>query len=324
MQGYSGSYPAAFSAGHLLAALAAVLLGALHSPTAAAAKAALTLPEAQRLAIVRSRQLVAQDSAVTAAREMAVAARQLPDPVATLGVNNLPINGPDAWSLTRDFMTMTSVGVMQEFTRAEKREARTERYEREADKSRAERDDDALGSGGEDGAWLFDVRRFVRLHPVRRRHRPVLGALARARVSEPGAVTTPGAGVSLPLRVLMAFIVMYYQGVNANIMSLGGIAIAIGAMVDAAVVMIENAHKLAMTVVVIIAGLLPIIWGSGTGSEVMRRIAAPMVGGMITAPLLSMFVVPAAYLLIRWRAQRRARIARHAIEPRTTYGAAGG
>jgi Cu(I)/Ag(I) efflux system membrane protein CusA/SilA len=49
--------------------------------------------------------------------------------------------------------------------------------------------------------------------------------------------------VSLPLGVVMAFIVMYYQGVNANIMSLGGIAIAIGAMVDAAVVMIENAHK---------------------------------------------------------------------------------
>src|SRR5256712_3839329 len=49
--------------------------------------------------------------------------------------------------------------------------------------------------------------------------------------------------VSLPLGVLIGFIVMYYQGVNANIMSLGGIAIAIGAMVDAAVVMIENAHK---------------------------------------------------------------------------------
>jgi len=49
--------------------------------------------------------------------------------------------------------------------------------------------------------------------------------------------------VSLPLGVLAAFLVMYYQGVNANIMSLGGIAIAIGAMVDAAVVMIENAHK---------------------------------------------------------------------------------
>src|SRR5262245_44263478 len=49
--------------------------------------------------------------------------------------------------------------------------------------------------------------------------------------------------VSLPLGVLMAFIVMQYQGVNANIMSLGGIAIAIGAMVDAAIVMIENLHK---------------------------------------------------------------------------------
>jgi Cu(I)/Ag(I) efflux system membrane protein CusA/SilA len=49
--------------------------------------------------------------------------------------------------------------------------------------------------------------------------------------------------VSLPPGILAAYIVMYYQGVNANIMSLGGIAIAIGAMVDAAVVMIENTHK---------------------------------------------------------------------------------
>ena len=57
----------------------------------------------------------------------------------------------------------------------------------------------------------------------------------------------------------------------------------------------------AMTVAVIIAGLLPIMLGSGTGSEVMQRIAAPMVGGMITAPLLSMLVVPAAYLLIQRR-----------------------
>ncbi|MEN3295686.1 MAG: copper/silver efflux system protein, partial [Burkholderiales bacterium] len=49
--------------------------------------------------------------------------------------------------------------------------------------------------------------------------------------------------VTLPIGILVSFIVMYYQGVNANIMSLGGIAIAVGAMVDAAVVMIENAHK---------------------------------------------------------------------------------
>src|SRR5687768_2717809 len=57
----------------------------------------------------------------------------------------------------------------------------------------------------------------------------------------------------------------------------------------------------AMTVAVIIAGLAPIMWSEGTGSEIMQRIAAPMIGGMITAPLLSMFVVPAAYLLMRGR-----------------------
>ena len=61
----------------------------------------------------------------------------------------------------------------------------------------------------------------------------------------------------------------------------------------------------AMTVAVILAGLFPIMWGTGTGSEVMQRIAAPMVGGMITAPLLSMFVIPAAYLLMR-RARQKA------------------
>ena len=111
----------------------------LASSQAFATDAPLTLAEAQRRAIERSRQLAAQDFAVGAAREMSVAAAQLPDPVATLGVNNLPINGPDAWSLTRDFMTMTSVGVMQELTRAEKRQARAERFEREADKSLAEK-----------------------------------------------------------------------------------------------------------------------------------------------------------------------------------------
>ena len=55
----------------------------------------------------------------------------------------------------------------------------------------------------------------------------------------------------------------------------------------------------AMTVAVILAGLVPIVWGSGTGAEIMSRIAAPMLGGMITAPLLSLLVVPAAYALLR-------------------------
>jgi Cu(I)/Ag(I) efflux system membrane protein CusA/SilA len=62
----------------------------------------------------------------------------------------------------------------------------------------------------------------------------------------------------------------------------------------------------AMTVAVILAGLIPIMFGSGAGSEVMQRIAAPMVGGMITAPLLSLFVVPAAWLLLQVRKLQQA------------------
>ena len=65
----------------------------------------------------------------------------------------------------------------------------------------------------------------------------------------------------------------------------------------------------AMTVAVILAGLFPILIGTGTGSEVMSRIAAPMIGGMITAPLLSMLIIPAAYLLMR-RPRRKIEIGR--------------
>ncbi len=68
----------------------------------------------------------------------------------------------------------------------------------------------------------------------------------------------------------------------------------------------------AMTVAVILAGLLPILWSGGTGSEVMQRIAAPMVGGMITAPLLSMLVIPAVWLMIM-----RGRMARSATSVQT-------
>jgi outer membrane protein TolC len=116
-----------------------VVVAVILAVSPAAAQSSLTIEQAQRLAVERSRMIVAQDAAVTASREMAVAAGQLPDPVATIGVNNLPINGQDAWSFTADFMTMRSVGVMQEFTHSKKREARVERFEREADRSTAER-----------------------------------------------------------------------------------------------------------------------------------------------------------------------------------------
>jgi Cu(I)/Ag(I) efflux system membrane protein CusA/SilA len=56
-----------------------------------------------------------------------------------------------------------------------------------------------------------------------------------------------------------------------------------------------------MTVATIILALMPILWGHGTGSEVMKRIAAPMVGGMVTSTLLTLVVIPAVYLLWRRR-----------------------
>jgi Cu(I)/Ag(I) efflux system membrane protein CusA/SilA len=68
---------------------------------------------------------------------------------------------------------------------------------------------------------------------------------------------------------------------------------------------VQRVRPKAMTVAVILGGLAPIMWSHGTGAEIMQRIAAPMIGGMITAPLLSMFVIPAAYLLIRRRAARK-------------------
>jgi len=134
----------------------------------------------------------------------------------------------------------------------------------------------------------------------------------------------------LPCALVGGFWLMFLLGYNMSIASavgfiaLGGVAAEIGVVMlvylnqglaaraaagrlngerDLVEAIIEGAalrvRPIAMTVAVIIAGLLPIMWGSGTGSEVMRRIAAPMVGGMITAPLISMFVVPAAYRLIR-------------------------
>ncbi|WP_235835283.1 TolC family protein [Piscinibacter terrae] len=97
------------------------------------AAGSLTLDEALRLAQERSRQLSAQDAAANASRQMAVAAGQRPDPTLKVGVNNLPVDGPDRLSLTRDFMTMRSIGVMQEITRGSKLKARSERFEREAE-----------------------------------------------------------------------------------------------------------------------------------------------------------------------------------------------
>jgi len=142
---------------------------------------------------------------------------------------------------------------------------------------------------------------------------------------------------TLPLALVGGFWLMYVLGYDMSIASavgfiaLGGVAAEFGVVMLLYLEQAWNARQLrgesgdagltaaiyegavlrvrpkAMTVAVIVAGLLPIMWGSGTGSEVMRRIAAPMIGGMITAPMLSMFVIPAAYLLIHGRRRSRSR-----------------
>ncbi len=158
---------------------------------------------------------------------------------------------------------------------------------------------------------------------------------------------------TLPFALSGGFWLIYLLSYNMSIASavgfiaLGGVAAEIGVVMlvyinqavaaheaqgrieserELARAIIEGAalrvRPIAMTVAVIIAGLLPIMWGSGTGSELMRRIAAPMVGGMVTAPLLSMFVVPAAYFLMRRR--RLAKQARLPQEPSTPLAGAEG
>ena len=122
---------------------------------------------------------------------------------------------------------------------------------------------------------------------------------------------------TLPMGILMAFLVMYYQGINANIMSLGGIAIAIGAMVDAAIVMIENAHKhierdggkkdhwqiiidaskevgpaLFFSLLIITLSFLPVFALQAQEGRLFKPLAYTKTYAMAAAALLSVTVVP--------------------------------
>ncbi|TFW13421.1 TolC family protein [Massilia arenosa] len=120
----------------MLCALA--LAPILHTPVHAQTRE-LTLAEAQKRALDRSYQLRGQDAAAQAARDLAVAARQLPDPMLKAGVDNIPFNGPDKYSLGRDNMTMRRIGIEQELPGAGKRALRGERYDRMAERTVAER-----------------------------------------------------------------------------------------------------------------------------------------------------------------------------------------
>ncbi|HEX9875412.1 MAG TPA: TolC family protein [Gammaproteobacteria bacterium] len=123
-----------FSSAYIVRPLVvAALLLSMRVPLHAQDAGALSLGEALQLAAERSQALVAREAAAAAARDLAVAAGERPDPTLTAAIDNLPINGPDELSLTRDFMTMRSIGLMRELTRDDKRDARAARFEREAE-----------------------------------------------------------------------------------------------------------------------------------------------------------------------------------------------
>lgn len=114
---------------HVARALVALALpaAALAAPTAP-----LTLDEAVKLAEQRSTQLAAQRAAAEASASLAIAAGENPDPKLIVGLENLPAEGADKWSLTADGMTMRRIGVMQDFVRSEKRELMAARAQAEA------------------------------------------------------------------------------------------------------------------------------------------------------------------------------------------------
>ena len=97
----------------------------------------MSLDDALQLAESRAPQLAAQQAGIVAAEQMAVTATQLPDPKLAIGIDNLPVDGPDRLSVGRDFMTMRKIGLMQEFPREEKRKLRGERADADVKKELA-------------------------------------------------------------------------------------------------------------------------------------------------------------------------------------------
>lgn len=98
---------------------------------ASAAEGVLTLDDAVRRALIDAPQLLAAQASVDSARQLAPTAGRLPDPEAIVGIDNLPVNTADAFSLSRDFMTMRKVGVMQSVPSAAKRSSQRNLASRE-------------------------------------------------------------------------------------------------------------------------------------------------------------------------------------------------
>ena len=179
------------------AALAAVVLGLLPVSPALAAAGDLSLAEAVRLAVARSSQLGSQRAMVEASREMSGPAGELPDPKLKLGVENVPTEGVDAWSLRNDSMTMSKIGLMQEFPREEKRQLRSERARRDAERGTAVLEVTALTVRRETAiAWL--ARRYAA-----DAERIVADQIAEAELAVTTAMAAYRAGKGMQADVIM-------------------------------------------------------------------------------------------------------------------------
>ncbi len=148
----------------------------------------LTLAEAERLALARSPQIAAQRSLADAAREMAGPAGSLPDPKLIAGFENVPTEGADRWRLDRDPMTMTRVGLMQEFPRADKLRLRSERATRDAARNDVAADVAMLAVRREvASAWLAR-------HYARRQSQAIVAQIEEARLQQSTTAALYGAG----------------------------------------------------------------------------------------------------------------------------------
>ena len=169
-------------------ALAALALAGCSTAGFAQVGVPLTLAEAERLALARSPQIEAQRSLADAAREMAGPAGSLPDPKLIAGFENVPTEGADRWRLDRDPMTMTRVGLMQEFPRADKLRLKSERATRDAARNDVAADVAMLAVRREVAyAWLAQ-------HYARRQTRAIVAQIEEVRLQQSTTAALYGAG----------------------------------------------------------------------------------------------------------------------------------
>lgn len=194
--------------GHRVSSVALGLL--LISATVGAQE--LSLDQAIEIAVERAPQSLAQRAKLESAEAMAIAAGRLPDPELVLGVENLPVTGEDAWSTSRDFMTMRKVGVMQAFPNSRKRASQRERASAMISLAHSQVHESALDVSREAGfAWVSAyvagqvVDQLRSLQPeVELQAASALAALGSGRGSTADALAAQSEITELQDRVLQA------------------------------------------------------------------------------------------------------------------------